>query len=203
MDNISELTDFIATLPGLGPRSAKRIFFAMMRDKKRMMYKFSDLLKLAADNITNCDICGNFDILNPCKICANENRDRSKLSIVTEVGDLWNIENSGHYDGYYYCLGGIMSTNQSSYQNINLEKLFNRIIAMPEIKEIIIATNATIENQTTAFFLIDNIKEFLSKNSLNISVTTLGQGMPIGSELDYLDEGTIGAAFRTREKISD
>jgi recombination protein RecR len=201
MEKITDLIDFVATLPGLGPRSAKRIFFAMMRDKKRMMYRFSDLLKISADTIVTCNECGSFDIINPCNICNNDRRDKTKLCVVTEVSDLWNVENSGHYEGFYYCLGGTMSTNQSSYQNINLDKLFHKINCNFDINEIIIATNATVENQTTAFFLIDNIKSLMEKNNRQIIITTLGQGMPIGSELDYLDEGTIGAAFRGRKEI--
>ena len=201
MDNIHDLTDFIATLPGLGPRSAKRIFFAMMRDKKRMMYRFSELLKSAADTIITCNECGSFDIINPCKICSNNHRDKTKLCIITEVSDLWNVENSGHYDGFYYCLGGILSTNNGSYQNINIDKLLAKIDKNNDISEIIIATNATVENQTTAFFIIENLKDLIEKTSRQITITTLGQGMPIGSELDYLDEGTIGAAFRGRKEI--
>lgn len=201
MEKISDLIDFVATLPGLGPRSAKRIFFAMMRDKKRMMYRFSDLLKTAADTIVNCAECGSFDIVNPCKICTSSYRDKTKLCIVTEVGDLWNVEDSGHYDGYYYVFGGTLSANQPSYVQINIDKLFAKIESVSDLQEIIIATNATVENQTTAFFLIDNIREFLQKIDRKISITTLGQGMPMGAELDYLDEGTIGAAFRGRKEI--
>ncbi len=201
MDKIKDLVDFIATLPGLGPRSAKRIFFCMMRDKKRMMYHFADLLKNAADGIIDCSECGSFDISNPCKICNNDHRDKKKLCIITEVVDLWNVESSGHYDGYYYVLGGTLSITHSSYQQINIEKLLAKIDSLIDLHEIIIATNATVENQTTAFFLIDNIREFLTQINRSIKITTLGQGMPVGSELDYLDEGTIGAAFRGRKEI--
>jgi recombination protein RecR len=198
---LQHLINLLATLPGLGPRSAKRVVLHLLKNDKKLMLHTSELLQDVASSVVTCSICNTIDTVNPCAICNNPSRDNTKLCVIDEIGDLWNIESSNHYNGLYYVLGGELSTsNFSSPTQINIDKLITRIItAKPD--EIILANNATVAGQTTAFFILDNIEKIIKQNKLNITVTALGQGIPIGSEIDYLDESTIGAAFKTRKSM--
>ena len=144
----------------------------------------------------HCQICGNLDSFEICTICKNQSRDNNLICVVEEVSDLWAIEKSGIFNGKYHILGGVLSAiNGKGPADLNIEQLINRIKnAQPDgkPKEIILATNSTMEGQTTAYYLVELLKEF------NIKISKLTAGIPIGSELDYLDEGTLGIAFKTR-----
>lgn len=197
MSDINSVIDFISTLPGLGQKSARRIALAMVKDKKNMMYRFADMLNSVADSVQICKICHNLDISDVCKICNDHTRDKTKICILIEIGDLWNIEKSGHYNGLYHVVGSNMSYSSSSNKD-SIDRLIERI-KKENYQEIIIAMSATVESQTTAFYITDLIKEAIDQLQGKPEITVLGKGMPVGSELDYLDEGTIGAAFKTRK----
>jgi len=200
-NSIHHLIDFIARLPGLGPKSAKRIVLQMIRDKEKMMHEFASLLCNVADNIKMCARCNNIDINEICHICSNHNRDQTKLCIVEEIGDLWNIEKSGHFLGLYHVLSGLKSDRSAPY-NIQLDSITEHLKAIPDLQEIIIANNSTVRGQTIMFYLSDALSSLVQGENREIKITAIGQGIPIGSELDYLDDGTIGAAFRTRSRIN-
>jgi recombination protein RecR len=146
----------------------------------------------ALEGVKDCEICGNLDSKNICNICSNTKRNDDSLCIVEEVSDLWAIEKSAVFNGKYHILGGVLSAiNGKGPSDLNIEKLIIRIKNNPP-KEIILATNSTIEGQTTAYYLLEILKEF------NLKISKLTSGIPVGSELDYMDEGTLGIAFKTR-----
>ncbi len=199
---LENLINIIATLPGLGPKSAKRIVLHMLKNDHKLIKSMIILLQEVADNIKDCSLCGNLDTTDPCYICSAPHRKQDKLCIVEEVGDLWNIENSGHFDGLYYVVGGTISKGNALSSSIfsGLEKLLHRV-ASGNIVEVIVANNPTINGQTTGFYIIERLKEVISQHGLGTNVTSLGRGIPIGAEIDYLDESTIEAAFETRKKV--
>lgn len=188
---IENLSKIISKLPGLGPRVAKRIVLNLANNKEKTLLPLIDALKSLNEKIHNCDTCGNLDEGNICAICRNSNRDESIICIVEEVADLWAIERTENYKGRYHVLGGNLSAiSGKSIEDLNINKLYERL--QGNVKEVIIATSATIDGQTTAHFLADSLKEF------DVKITRLAYGIPVGSELDYLDEGTISIAFKTR-----
>lgn len=189
---IENLSKIIARLPGMGPRVAKRVVLHLAVNKEKILLPLIENLQALNDKIHNCEICGNLDEGRVCGICKNPNRDESLICIVEEVADLWAIERAESYKGRYHILGGKLSAISGvNIEDLNLEKLFKRF-EDSAAKEVIIATSATIDGQTTAHFLAENLKDF------NVKVTRLAYGIPVGSELDYLDEGTISIAFKTR-----
>lgn len=191
IDNLSKI---VAKLPGLGPRIAKRIILNLANNKEKTLLPLIDGLKALNDKIHNCEICGNLDEGRVCAICNNQNRDEAIICIVEEVADLWAIERAGNYKGRYHILGGSLSAiSGKTIEDLNLDKLHARLNA--DVKEVIIATSATIDGQTTAHFLAENLKEF------SVKITRLAYGIPVGSELDYLDDGTISIAFKTRSEF--
>jgi recombination protein RecR len=196
---IENLSKIISKLPGLGPRIAKRIVLNLANNKEKTLLPLIENLQALNDKIHNCEICGNLDEGTICKICSNINRDENLICVVEEVADLWAIERAENYKGRYHILGGNLSAiSGKTIEDLNLNRLFSRLEKqrIPErIKEIIIATSATIDGQTTAHFLAESLKDF------NVRVTRLTHGIPVGSELDYLDEGTIAIAFKTRSEF--
>lgn len=190
-------------MPGLGPRSARRIVLHMLRNKSKMMYGFADLLQNLANTTQSCQQCNNIDIGDICKICNDHNRDQAQLCIVEEVGDLWNIEKSGCFHGIYYVMGKLTGNEYVMDHGVPIEGLLTYIQKLTTLQEVIIANNPTVNGQTAAFYIADMLTEALQKdrNQNPINITTLGKGVPMGSELDYLDEGTIGAAFRSRKSL--
>ncbi|MBM3580318.1 MAG: recombination protein RecR, partial [Alphaproteobacteria bacterium] len=160
--------------------------------KEKILQPLIENLQALSDMIHKCEICGNLDEGNICGICANTQRDASIICIVEEIADLWAIERAGNYRGKYHVLGGNLSAiSGKTIADLNLDSLYSRL-EQKGITEIIIATSATIDGQTTAHFLAENLREFKTK------ITRLAYGIPVGSELDYLDEGTISIAFKTR-----
>ncbi len=194
-NSIENLAKIIAKLPGMGPRIAKRIVLHLANNKEKTLLPLIENLQILNNKIHNCKICGNLDEGPICAICLSKNRDESLICVIEEVADLWAIERAENYRGKYHVLGGNLSAiSGKTVEDLNLESLYLRL-KTGGIKEVIIATSATIDGQTTAYFLAENLKEF------NVKVTRLAHGIPIGSELDYLDEGTIAIAFKTRTEV--
>lgn len=192
---IENLSKIIAKLPGMGPRVAKRIVLHLAANKEKILLPLIANLQALHDKIHNCENCGNLDEGKICGICANPNRDETVVCVVEEVADLWAIERAGNYKGRYHILGGKLSAMSGiSIEDLKFGELFQRLKNSP-IKEVIIATSATLDGQTTAHFLAEGLKEF------PVKVTRLAYGIPVGSELDYLDEGTISIAFKTRSEF--
>lgn len=192
---IHKVIQIFAKLPGLGQRSARRIILELLQDPDIKLKSMINLLAKAAEEITQCELCGNLDTCTPCNICQDEKRDNSLIAIVETVGDLWAIERSGFFNGRYHILGGTLSSlSQSSIDHLRLSQLTEKI-DNHNVKEIIIATNSTLEGQTTAFYITEYFKDF------DVTITRLASGIPIGGELDYLDDGTLGAALSLRKPI--
>lgn len=191
----SDLEDLIrqfSKLPGLGPRSARRVVLHLIRQKERLMKPLVVSLTQTMESIKTCHNCGNLDSVDPCHICADHKRDDSVICVVEELADLWAIERCHLFRGRYHVLGGTLSAiDDRGPDQLNMAGLFVRA-AQPQVKEIILATNATLEGQTTAHYLTTRLEE------CNVSISRLAQGIPMGGELDYLDDGTLGAAIKAR-----
>lgn len=194
---IENLSRIIARLPGMGPRIAKRVLLHLAGNKEKILLPLIHNLQELAEQIYHCEICGNLDEGKICGVCLSQNRDESLICIVEEVADLWAIERARSYFGKYHILGGNLSAIAGkTIADLNLDSLYRRLKQEDKkIKEVIIATSATIDGQTTAYFLSENLQEF------GVKITRLGYGIPIGSELDYLDDGTIGIAFNSRREF--
>ena len=194
--NLDELVILLSKLPGLGPRSARRMVLHLIKYKESLMLPLINSMGEIAFSIKECSVCKNYDMVSPCAICTDENRDRSKICIIETALDLWACERGKIYKGLYHVLGGTLSAMDGIRPtDLNIESLLSRCNS--EVKEVIIATNATMDGQTTAFYISDRIKE-----RLPVQITRLAYGMPMGGELDYLDEGTIEAALESRKIIS-
>jgi len=192
---IERLIRLLAKLPGLGPRSARRAALHLLKRREELLLPLAEALHGAADAITTCSQCGNLDSRDPCAICADRKRDSSTICVVEEVGDLWAIERSGAFRGRYHVLGGVLSALDGvGPEDLNLAKLVARASA-PEIKEVILAMNATVDGQTTAHYLADRLA------GTEAAVSRLAHGVPVGGELDYLDDGTLAAALKARRHI--
>jgi len=191
-NDIDELIRLFSRLPGLGPRSARRVVLHLVRQKETLMQPLANVLTRAIESIRSCSVCGNLDTIDPCVICCDERRDKSLLCVVEELADLWAIERCSLFKGQYHVLGGTLSAiDDRGPSQLNIEGLMRRMES-GVIKEVILATNATLEGQTTAHYLTSRLSEF------QVSVSRLAQGIPVGGELDYLDDGTLGAALKAR-----
>ena len=192
-NEIEQLIYLFSKLPGLGQRSARRIVLHLLQDPEIRLRGLLRSLTYAEANIKSCYSCGNLDTAAPCGICTDESRDNSTIAIVETVADLWAMERSGVFKGRYHVLGGALSAVRGmSPELLKLDHLMRRCQELG-VEEMIIATNATIEGQTTAFF----ITEYFKDRSFHIS--RLASGIPVGGELDYLDDGTLSAAFSLRQ----
>jgi recombination protein RecR len=181
-----------AKLPGLGPRSARRAVLHLLKSKEKQLKPLAANLLSVAESIRACHICGNMDAVDPCSICADEKREKGVVCVVEDVADVWAIERCRLFKGVYHVLGGTLSAiDGRGPDQLAINPLIQRVAA-GGITEIILATNATVEGQTTAHY----IQRSLAPYSLTIS--RLAQGVPMGGELDYLDDGTLGAAFKAR-----
>jgi recombination protein RecR len=194
-NKIERLIYLFSKLPGMGSRTAKRVVLHLIRNKERVMLPIAESLFDAGRVIQECSICNNIDEGDICLICSNSSRDKTTLCVVGSIVDLWALENAKFFQGIYYVLGGTLSSaHNRNPDDINIDKLIGRI-EKEKIKEVIIATNATIEGQTTALFITEKLKH------LNINITRFANGIPVGGEFDYLDEMTISAAFNLRKPI--
>jgi recombination protein RecR len=193
VDPIERLIESLAKMPGLGPRSARRAVLTILRKRESYMLPLSSLLKEVAEAVKTCGSCGNLDTASPCRICRDGNRDASMLCVVEDVADLWALERTGSFKGRYHVLGGTLSAlNGTRPEDLNLPSLLVRAGEGP-VKEIILATNATLDGQTTAHYIQERLK------GLPVKVTAIAHGVPVGGELDYLDDGTLAAAIRERK----
>lgn len=191
-NELDHLISLLSKMPGLGPRSARRAALQLIKKKDSLMKPLSSALADVAENVHPCSTCGNLDVENPCHICESTKRDRTIICVVEDVSDLWALERSGSFRGLYHVIGGTLSALDGvGPGDLNINTLMERA-ADPELVEIIIATNATVDGQTTAHYITQQLKAF------DISITRLAHGVPIGGELDYLDDGTLTTALNSR-----
>ena len=191
--SLERLIHLLAKLPGFGPRSARRAVLHMIKYRETVMHPLGDAISRVAESIKICEECGNLDSMSPCSICSSSRRDISTLCVVEEVGDLWAIERSNIFSGLYIVLGGTLSAlDGRGPDELNIHKLIKKA-SQPAVLEVILATNATVDGQTTAHYITERLKE------CNVKISRLAYGIPIGGELDYLDDGTLGAALKARQ----
>jgi len=189
---IERLIQLLARLPGLGPRSARRAALHLIKKRDALMAPLAAALQNAMEKIAICRTCGNLDTQNPCTVCSDPSRDASILIVVADVADLWALERARAVNARYHVLGGTLSPLDGvGPEDLSIEALVSRAHA-PEVKEIILALNATVDGQTTAHYITGQLA------TANVKVTGLAHGVPVGGELDYLDEGTLTAALRSR-----
>jgi recombination protein RecR len=192
---IERLVQLLARLPGLGPRSARKAVLALLKRRNDLLLPLAEALQEAVAKISECPVCGNLDTVSPCSICQDMRRDQSLIVVVEEVGDLWALERAGVVAARYHVLGGHLSPLDGiGPEQLNIASLVTRVQS-PEVREILLALNATVEGQSTAHYISDQLA------STGVTVSRLAQGVPIGGELDYLDDGTLAAAFKARRKI--
>ena len=193
---IDALTQALAKLPGLGPRSARRAVLHLLKKRETALEPLLTALAAVSDRLTRCSTCGNVDTTDPCGICADPRRDSRALCVVEEVADLWALDRSRLFPGKYHVLGGKLSALDGVRpEDLNIDTLVRRIEA-GGIDEVVLAMNATLEGQTTAHYIADRIERF------PVRVTQLAHGLPVGGELDYLDEGTLAQALRARRPVA-
>jgi recombination protein RecR len=189
---IERLIQLLAKLPGLGPRSARRAALHLVKKKDQLLIPLAGAFAEAADKVRVCSTCGNVDTSDPCTICTDPRRDGATLVVVEDVSDLWALERAAVLNARYHVLGGTLSPLDGiGPDDLNIGGLVSRVAA-GEVTEVVLAVNATVEGQTTAHYITDQLA------GLNVKVTRLAHGVPVGGELDYLDEGTLAAAMRSR-----
>ena len=192
---LSRLIQLLARLPGLGPRSARRAVLDLMRRREQLMLPLAEALREAAEKVVACRSCGNLDTTDPCAICADPRREPGTLVVVEDVGDLWAIERSGATRARYHVLGGVLSALDGiGPDDLDIAGLLRRV-RDGAVGEVILALNATVEGQTTAHYVADRLA------GLGCRVTRLAHGVPVGGELDYLDDGTLIAALKSRRSL--
>lgn len=192
---IERLIQLMAKLPGLGPRSARRAALHLIKRKEPLFAPLTAAMSDVLDRVGICTNCGNVDTCDPCTICADPTRDRSVICVVEEVGDLWALERADAVKGQYHVLGGTLSALDGiGPDDLNIAPLVERAQA-EEVKEIVLAVNATVDGHTTAHYITDRLE------GCGVDVSRLAHGVPVGGELDYLDEGTLAAAMRSRRPI--
>jgi len=189
---LDTLIQLLSKLPGLGPRSARRAALQLIKRKDSVMRPLSNALAEVAEHVNPCSTCGNLDTVDPCHICDSDRRDNSAICVIEDVSDLWALERSGSYRGKYHVIGGTLSALDGvGPDDLNITSLIERALDS-NITEVIIATNATVDGQTTAHYITDRLKQ------CHVTVTRLAHGVPVGGELDYLDDGTLTAAMTSR-----
>jgi recombination protein RecR len=189
---IERLIQLLAKVPGLGPRSARRAALHLIKKREVLMAPLMNAMSVALDKIVTCHICGNLDTQNPCFICEDTRRDASTLIVVEDVADLWALERANVMNVKYHILGGTLSALDGIRpEDLNIATLVERVLH-DHVKEVILALNATIEGQTTAHYVTDMLVD------TGVKITRLAHGVPVGGELDYLDDGTISTALRAR-----
>lgn len=190
---IEKLVKLIAKLPSLGTRSARRITLQLLKKREALLLPLIQSLIDVAENIKTCEICGNYDTQTPCSICSSEIRDSSVICVVQDVADLWAMERVSFFKGKYHILGGVLSALDGiTAEDLNIDSLENRL-AQGTVTEIILALPATVDGQITSHYLLSRFKKY------SVKISTLAQGIPMGGELDYMDEGTIQLALNSRK----
>lgn len=193
--DIDVLIKQIAKLPSLGTRSARRIVLYLLKNKETQMQALIESMQNVQANIKTCEICGNYDTENVCRICADEKRDGKVICVVQDVTDLWAMERAAAFKGKYHVLGGVLSAIEGVLpEDLNIQKLIERV-ENGEINEVVLALPATVDGQITSQYIISRLKPY------EIKISTLALGMPVGAELDYMDDGTIELAVEARKQI--
>lgn len=195
MTEVERLIQLLARLPGLGPRSARRAALHLLKKRETLMDPLAEALESVSRTVATCLVCGNVDTIDPCSICQDEERDPAAICVLEEVGDLWALERTGSFKGRYHVLGGHLSALDGiGPEDLNIAKLVERA-AQDAVTEIILATNLTVDGQTTAHYIAERIAP------TGVTVTRLAHGVPVGGELDYLDDGTLTAALKARRSV--
>ena len=199
MQNISEIEELIkliSKLPGLGPKSAKRIVLKLVNNRNELVKPLANTLAQVYKNVVRCNLCGTLKSNSAgCLNCENTKNKFTKICVVEDIADQWSIENSNIFQGYFHILGGTISSAGNKKENLLINSLIERV-KKDEIDEVILATSATVEGQTTAFYIQDSLKD------TNVKVTKLAQGLPVGGEIENLDDGTLLSAFKNRSKLN-
>jgi|TARA_B100000131_G_C18008209_1_gene569355 recombination protein RecR len=196
INEIEDLIKLISKLPGLGPKSAKRIVLRLINNKDELIKPLANTLAQIYKNVTRCKSCGSLKSnLNGCNNCENIKEKFNKICVVEDIADQWSIENSNIYKGYFHILGGTISSAGQRKEDLLINSLVARV-DRDKIEEVILATSATVEGQTTAYYIQDSLK-----NS-KVKVTKLAQGLPVGGEIESLDDGTLFSAFKNRSKLN-
>lgn len=196
-NEIERLIQLLARLPGLGPRSARRAVLAMIQRPEALLSPLAAAMRHAAEAIRTCSLCGNLDARDPCTLCLDPRREAAMICVVEEVGDLWALERSGAFKGRYHVIGGKLSAlDGRGPDQLNIERLIERVrpggSTEAPVTEVILALSATVDGQTTAHYIAERLAGF------EITVSRLAHGIPVGGELDYLDDGTLSAALKAR-----
>lgn len=192
---IQHLIKLLSKLPGLGPRSGRRAGLALMRDKEALLLPLIRALRDAADKVQKCKRCGNLDTTEICSICQDSKRDETLLCVVEDIADLWALERSSAYRGHYHILGGSLSAlDGRGPEDLTIDSLLQRV-SYGTISEVILALSATMDGQTTAHYLMDRL------SALTVKISMIAHGVPVGGELDYLDDGTLIAALKSRRAV--
>ena len=199
MQNISEIEELIkliSKLPGLGPKSAKRIVLKLVNTRNELVKPLANTLAQVYKNVVRCNLCGTLKSNSSgCLNCENTKNKFTKICVVEDIADQWSIENSNIFQGYFHILGGTISSVGNKKEDLLINSLIERI-KKDKIDEIILATSATVEGQTTAFYIQDSLKD------IDVKITKLAQGLPVGGEIESLDDGTLLSAFKNRSKIN-
>jgi len=199
MQNISEIEELIkliSKLPGLGPKSAKRIVLKLVNNRNEIVKPLANTLAQVYKNVVRCNLCGTLKSnLAGCSNCENTKNKFTKICVVEDIADQWSIENSNIFQGYFHILGGTISSAGNKKEDLLINSLIERV-KKEKIDEVILATSATVEGQTTAFYIQDSLK------GTNAKITKLAQGLPVGGEIESLDDGTLLSAFKNRSKLN-
>ena len=196
IDEIADLIRLISKLPGLGPKSAKRIVLKLINNRDELVKPMVNTLTQIYKNVTRCNLCGSLKSnSNGCINCENTKNKFNKICVVEDIADQWSIESSNIFQGYFHILGGTLSSVGQSKEDLLINSLVDRV-KRDKIEEVILATSATVEGQTTAYYIQDSLK------GSEVKITKLAQGLPVGGEIESLDDGTLFSAFKNRSKIN-
>ena len=193
--DIQDLVTILSRLPGLGPRSGRRLALQLLKKRETLLRPLEKALHQADAHIQTCSVCGYMDTINPCSLCTDPRRDKNILCVLADVADVWAFERGQSYRGLYHVLGGVLSASDGvGVDQLRIQPLLDRLNARPP-EEVVVALSATVEGQTTLHYLVQQIR---SKVPHSFPITTLAHGVPVGGELDYLDDGTLLTALRER-----
>lgn len=194
-NEIERLIRLLAKLPGLGPRSARRAALELLKRREALMVPLASALSDAAENVETCQVCGNVDLRDPCAVCADPGRDGSLICVVEDVADLWALERTSSFRGLYHVLGGTLSALDGvGPDDLAIPKLAERVEG-GEVAEVILALSATVDGQTTAHYIAERLEK------AGVTVSGIAHGVPVGGELDYLDDGTLSQALKARRPV--
>ena len=192
---LEQLISLLSKLPSFGPRSARRVVLSLLKQKESRVVPLVAAMQTVLDRVQPCPICGNMDTSVPCSVCSDEKRDKSLVCVVQDVADLWALERAGVFKGVYHILGGVLSALDGvGPDELKIDSLIEKVVS-GQVKEVVLALPATVEGQTTVHYLSDKLSQ------LEVSVSTLSRGVPVGGELDYLDDGTLQLAFKSRRNV--